>query len=110
MEDLDAIHKEIIKNDSQTITLANEAYITIKLRIGVGSALKAIAELQPATLSEELVGRIFFNHSHISSVELDAAMTNRNKLVRERSIELLILRGLLANNLVEAVQRDQSLA
>ncbi|NWE38594.1 DUF4062 domain-containing protein [Pseudomonas yamanorum] len=106
VEDLDTIHKEIIKNDSQTITLANEAYITIKLRIGVGSALKAIAELQPATLSAELVGRIFFNHSHISSDELDAAMTNRNKLVRERSIELLILRGLLANNLVEAVQQD----
>lgn len=106
VQDLDVIHDEIVKSDSQTIAMANEAYITIKLRVGVGSALQAIKDLQPATLSEELVGQVFLNHSHISSEELYEAMGNRNKFVRERSIELLILRELLASPLVETVQQD----
>jgi hypothetical protein len=106
VEDLEAIYEEISKNDSQTIALANEAYITIKFRVGLAAALKAVSELQPATLSNEIVDRIFLNHSHISTDELYISMENRNKLVRERSVELIILRDLLSSELIEAVQQD----
>jgi hypothetical protein len=105
-EDLAAISLEINKNDSQTIALANEAYISIKLRTGIHAAFEAAEKLQPATLSIEIINRLFLNHSHITTDDLYAAMENRNKLIRERSIELLLSRDALSPHLIDAVQQD----
>ncbi len=104
--DLIEIHKEINKNSSQTIALAYEAYIAIKLRSGVGAALTAVNDLQPVTLGKELVDRIFENHSHITTEELHKSIENRNKIVRCKAIEVLLLRNGLSSHQIELIQQD----
>ncbi|QXZ11888.1 DUF4062 domain-containing protein [Pseudomonas sp. AO-1] len=105
-DDLDEIHKEIIKNDSQTIALAQEAYVSIKFRVGLNSGLEAVNYLQPAVLGEELINSIFENHSHIGTEVLIKTLENRNKMVRAKAVEILIVRDLFSTNFIETIQQD----
>lgn len=104
--DLAEIYKEIEKNSSQTIVLAYEACVSIKLRGGLSAGLNALNDLQPAALSAEIIDRLFENHSHISTEELHKTVGNRNKLVRAKAIEVLISRDLLPAHLIEMIQQD----
>lgn len=105
-DDLDEIHKEINRNDSQTIASAQEAYVSIKLRVGLNSGLEAVNYLQSAGLGERLINSIFENHSHIGTDTLIKTLENRNKTVRAKAAEILIVRDLFSTNLIEAIQQD----
>ncbi|MFJ2319400.1 DUF4062 domain-containing protein [Pseudomonas sp. NPDC087817] len=105
-DDLDEIHKEINKNDSQTIASAQEAYVSIKLRVGLNSGLEAVNYLQPAGLGEGLINSIFENHSHIGTEILIKTLENRNRAVRTKAAEILIVRDLFSTNLIETIQQD----
>lgn len=104
--DLAEIHKEINKNSSQTIALAHEAYVSIKLRIGLSSGLDAVNDFQPTALSAELVDSLFENHSHITTETLYKTVENRNKMVRAKAVEILISRDILPTHLIEMIQQD----
>jgi len=105
-EDLQAVRKEIGENSSQTTALANEAYISIRLKNGIKSGLEAINELQPAVLSTEIIDSIFEGHSHISTEDLHETFKNRNKLVRAKALEVLSSRNLLSPQQIEIAQQD----
>lgn len=105
-EDLIEIQKEIDRNSSQTIGLASEAYVSIKLRSGLAAGLKAVNDLQPAILSTKILDRLFENPSHISSEVLNKTAGNRNKTVRAKAIEILIVRDCLPQYLLELIQQD----
>lgn len=105
-DDLTEIQKEIDKNSSQTVALAYEAYISIKLRSGLSAGLNAVNNLQPTVLGAEVVDRLFENPSHIATEELLKTVANRNKVVRAKVIEILISRDSLPSNLIEMIQQD----
>ncbi|UST97863.1 DUF4062 domain-containing protein [Pseudomonas siliginis] len=105
-DDLDEILKEINKNNSQTITLAHEAYISIKLRMSLNSGLEAVNYLQPAALGVEIINSIFDHHTHIGTQDLNNTLENRNKSVRAKAVEILISRDLLPAHLIESIQQD----
>ena len=105
-EDLIEIQKEIDRNSSQTNAMAYEAYVSIKLRSGLSSGLKAVIDLQPTILSAEIIDRLFENPSHIMTEDLQKAVENRNKVVRAKAIEILISRDLLPSHLIEVIQQD----
>lgn len=105
-EDLVEIQKEINRNDSQTIALAHEAYVSIKIKTGLSAGLKAINDLQPTELSGSIIDRLFKNHSHIPTEDLYKIAENRNKIVREKSIKALISRDLLSTQQIELLQQD----
>ncbi|WP_116826738.1 DUF4062 domain-containing protein [Pseudomonas syringae] len=106
LDDLSHIEKEIELNSSQTIALAHEAYIAILLRQGVSAAFNALEQLQPSSLSSEIIDIIFSNPGHIATDELFIAAENRNKLVRARAIETLLRRVSLAQEFVESIRQD----
>lgn len=106
LDDLNHIKAEIDLNSSQTIALAQEAYISIQLRRGVSSAFKALEELQPTSLSAEIVDLLFADQGHITSDELLSATENRNKLVRSKAIETLLTRSSLSYELIESIRQD----
>lgn len=108
-EDLPIIEKIIEENNSQTISAAHEAYISIKLRDGAEIALQAVHQLQPASLSLELVSRIFKQPGTISDQALRGALENRNKLVRCKALEILIARRLILLQQAETLRQDQDL-
>jgi hypothetical protein len=105
-EDLIEIQKEIDRNSSQTIGLASEAYVSIKLRSGLAAGLKAVNDLQPAILSTKILDRLFENPSHISSEVLNKTAGNRNKTIRAKAIEILIVRDCLPQYLLELILQD----
>ena len=104
--DLVQVQKEIDKNSSQTIAMAHEAYVAIKLRGGLSAGLKAVNDLQSATLGSEIVDKLFEGHSHITTEELYKAAENRNKTVRVKAIEILLSRDLLPFQKIELIQQD----
>jgi hypothetical protein len=105
-EDLTHIRSEIELNSSQTIAMAQEAFISIELRHGVGAGFKALRELQPASLSAEIVEQLFANAAHITTSELFQAAENRNKLVRRKSIETLLKRVSLPDEFIDSIRQD----
>jgi hypothetical protein len=105
-DDLVEIQKEIVKNSSQTIALAYEAYVSIKLRTGLSAGLDSVNELQPAAISSDLIDRLFESHTHISTNELIRTVENRNKTIRAKAVETLLLRDSLPPHLIEMIQQD----
>lgn len=104
--DLAEIQREISKNSSQTIALANEAYVSIKLRTGLNAGLDAVNDIQPTALSVELINSLFENPGYITTEVLYKTVENRNKTVRAKAIEILILRDSLPAHLIETIQQD----
>lgn len=105
-DDLAEIHKEIDKNSSQTIALAYEAYVSIKLRTGLSAGLDSVNELQPTALSVDLIDGLFGSHTHITTDKLIKTVENRNKTIRAKAVEALLLRDLLPPHLIEMLQQD----
>ncbi|WP_460418143.1 DUF4062 domain-containing protein [Pseudomonas sp. microsymbiont 2] len=104
--DLADIQNEIDKNSSQTITLACEAYIAIRLRSGVSAGMNAVIDLQPSVISTEVIDTLFKQPGHITTEDLYKAIENRNKIVRERAIQVLTSRDLLSPELTQTIQQD----
>lgn len=105
-DDLAEIHKEIVKNSSQTIALAYEAYVSIKLRTGLSAGLDSVNELQPTAISADLIDSLFEFHTHITTDKLIKTVENRNKTIRAKAVEALLLRDSLPPHLIEMVQQD----
>lgn len=105
-EDLAEIQKEIDRNSSQTIALAHEAYISIKLKNGLGSGLEALNLLQPTVLGDDIIERLFENYSHITTQDLLKLVEHRNKKIRSRTLKILSARELLPKHIIELAQQD----
>ncbi|NWC82657.1 DUF4062 domain-containing protein [Pseudomonas putida] len=105
-EDLDLIKSVINENDSQSITAANEAFISIKLRDGADAAIAATEALQPAMLSPDLIGKIFVNPGVISNLSLEQAIENRNKYFRCKALTLAIDRKLISLQKADQLRSD----
>ncbi|WP_153787064.1 DUF4062 domain-containing protein [Pseudomonas sp. EMN2] len=105
-EDLDLIKAVIDENESQSITAANEAFISIKLRDGADAAIASAQALQPAILSPELVDRIFYNPGAISNLRLEQAIENRNKHIKCKALRLAVARKMISLQKADQLRLD----
>lgn len=105
-EDLDLIKAVIDENESQSITTANEAFISIKLRDGADAAIASAETLQPAALSPELVDKIFENPGAISNLRLEQAIENRNKSLRCKALKLAVTRKMISLQKADQLRLD----
>ncbi|ANC04195.1 hypothetical protein AB688_19635 [Pseudomonas putida] len=105
-EDLDLIKAVIDENESQSITPANEAYISIKLRDGADAAIESAQALQPAALSTKLVDDIFENPGAISNLRLEQAIENRNSNIRRKALKLAVTRKIISLEKADELRLD----
>jgi hypothetical protein len=104
--DLAAIRQEFRKNDSQTTTNAAEAIVRITLRESRLDAVRALYELQPASVPPDLVASLFKDPSQLTDELLLEGVTHRSSDVRRVVVQLLCSRRTLPNDIAEQLMKD----
>jgi hypothetical protein len=106
--DLSPINEEVAKNDSQTVAAAAEAILRIHLRDSQEKAIKALYELQPVSVAEDVLAALFRNEESIGTETLLSGVDNRSPAVRLTVVGLLRGRGALSIAVAERLLGDSS--
>lgn len=104
--DLPYINKEFARNETQTLSAAANAIICITLRDDRREALETLYNLQPGTVTQELLDALFSNDSEFDDELLLRGLTHRNVLVRRTVIKLLRERMALGASAAEPLLND----
>lgn len=104
--DLKIIRQELDRNDNQTINAAANAFIRINLRESRELAILALYELQPTSISRDVLTKLFSNEMALSTEILSRGVEHQNSDVRRIVVELLSARRALPTDLAEQLLND----
>jgi Domain of unknown function (DUF4062) len=105
-EDIGPIRKEFERNKYQTSAKAAAAIVSISLRDGRAKAIRALYELRPAALDDDLIDQIFASTETIDTETLIQGLDQPNVKVRRRIASLLRSRKELSTELAEKLLND----
>ena len=105
-EDLASVRAERDRNDYQTSNKATEVIVRITLRNSSHKAFLALQELQPETVSADLLRDIFDNCGGIPDEVLREGLSHRSSAVRLEIIRLLIARHAMNKETAEQLLTD----
>jgi hypothetical protein len=106
--DLDLIKEELDNRDSNTTSAAIDAIVRIKLRDSRELALVALNELQPASVSQDILNTLFENAAALNTTTLLEAAAHSDDEVRLRSTEILASRNALTEETARRLLDDSS--
>ncbi len=106
--DLTAIRKEFDRGDNQTVGAAAEAIIRINLRDSREKGIITLYELQPTSVSQQIVDELFENDKALTTETLERGVDHRNSAVRSKVVNLLRVRRALTVELAEKLLNDGS--
>lgn len=104
--DLPTLTREFERNDYQTSSAAADAIIRINLRGSRDTAISALYELQPTSISLKVLKTLFYNHESISTSTLLDGVSHQNSTVRRIVVELLCKRHSLPIPTAEQLLSD----
>lgn len=104
--DLPAIRTELEKNDYKTSSSAADAFIRINLRESREKAILALYDLQPASISKDVLSSLFRNGAVLSTGILLDGVGHQSPHVRRIVVELLCERGALPHATAEQLIND----
>lgn len=98
-EDLPAIREEFNRNDNQTISAAVNAILRISLRNDRQNILSILYDLQPVSISQDVISAIFDRPETFTSESLLNIVEHRSIEVRRIVVGLLCKRNDLSNEI-----------
>jgi hypothetical protein len=104
--DLTIIRQELDKNDNQTNSVAAEALIRITLRESRNRAIVTLYELQPTTVSADVLAMVFCDPDIFTTETLMDGVGHRNPRVRQIVVKLLSTRQALPTDIAEQLLAD----
>jgi hypothetical protein len=104
--DLSFIRQELDKNDNQTSSAAAEAFIRIRLRESQENAISSLFELQPSSISKDVIAELFNDGSALRTDILLSGVGHRNSDVRSVIVKLLRARRALPTEIAEKLLVD----
>jgi hypothetical protein len=105
-EDLPILKTEYEQRHYQTTAAAANAIVRINLRQSREKALRALIELQPEAIDEDLLEAIFGKPSSLETSLLLEGTTHRNGRVRARIVPILIARNALPTEVADKLLED----
>jgi hypothetical protein len=106
--DLPVLKQEFDRGNYQTTGPAIDAIIRINLRYSRSNALKALYELQPSSINQQVVSAVFSNPDQFSASLLKEGLVHPNEHVRAIVAKLLRARGELPSELAEPLLGDSN--
>jgi hypothetical protein len=94
-DDLPAIRQEFDRGDYQTTGAAVDAIVRVSLRESRDKAIKALYDLQPASIERNLLSALFGNSASIATNLISEGVSHKNPEIRRVSVRLLTERGAL---------------
>jgi hypothetical protein len=104
--DLQTIRSEFDRNDYKTVSPAAEAIIRINLRDSCEKGMEALYELQPESVSRDLLNLIFEKATALNTDTLLAGLGHRSVDVRRMVVKLLYGRKALPIQAAEDLSHD----
>lgn len=104
--DLALIRKEFDRSDTNTTSAATEAIIRINLRDSRELGIRALLELQPSTISAEILAKIFRRPASVATELLVECTAHKCPRVREIAVRLLRDRSALSAEIAEQSLAD----
>jgi hypothetical protein len=108
--DLTVIRQEFDRSDNQTISAAADAIIRINLRDSREKSILALYELQPTSISRNVLAALFDNGAALSAEMLLDGVGHQNANVRRIVVKLLRSRRALPNEMAEQLMTDSDAA
>ncbi len=87
-DDLPAIRQEFDRGDYQTTGAAVDAIVRVSLRESRDKAIKALYDLQPASIERNLLSALFGNSASIATNLISEGVSHKNPEIRRVSVRL----------------------
>jgi hypothetical protein len=105
-DDLPLIREELDRNNYQTKAAAIDAILRISLRQSRQRALEVLYEMQPATISADVLHQLFVQGAPFSVESIVAGLSHQSAAVRRLAVKLLQNRHAISAEIAEKLTDD----